>query len=118
MDKIRANASIADEAQCVVERVDQLISVGFSRIVLLKQMYVSLNTNSAISDLGSSPLERTPYFSADSFAGYGAYVRQNGTAVSIAIKQLVLANNALQSAYIPYHVAQASKASISFVRDC
>ena len=70
------------------------------------------------SNFWSSPLERTPYFSADSFAGYGAYVRQNGTAVSIAIKQLVLANNALQSAYIPYHVAQASKASISFVRDC
>lgn len=76
--------SIEDAAQCVADRVQQLYEVGFRRIVVLNNI----------------PLDRAPYFSENSIAGYGQHVTQNGSIVSAYVGQLVNANNALQAQYI------------------
>ncbi|KAK9897715.1 carbohydrate esterase family 16 protein [Cystobasidium minutum MCA 4210] len=75
------NVTVDMAARCVVQQVESLLSMGVGRVVVMN----------------TTPLQYTPLYSHDQVFGPGVQVTQNGAFTSTLMKQLVIANNALQA---------------------
>lgn len=99
---LRTTAKVEDEAQCIMDRIQQIYDLGVRRIVLMNTvwvMYVPVIRSRAEPALGYRPLERAPLFSHDTI---GDNTTQHGETISKLMVELVSENNGRQEELLPF----------------